>query len=158
MIKVARVTNDFDERAAIGLTNEAKTAIESAEWILTDAEPVFEYENNKVTDSRSGTFVLLLGPRDRKASKLIRNKNLKLKLEDVWSEAECETLTDLMPEVRVKINKSTVWGSSDEGSKYVQMHLTLHASLIDENGEVVTPSKLIAMYDESNDDELPFEN
>lgn len=158
MIKVARVTNDFDERAAIGLTNEAKTAIESAEWILTDAEPVFEYENNKVTDSRAGTSVLLLGPRDRKASKLIRNKNLKLKLEDVWSEAECETLTDLMPEVRVKINKSTVWGSSDEGSKYVQMHLTLHASLIDENGEVVTPSKLIAMYDESNDDELPFEN
>lgn len=155
---MARVTNDFDERAAIGLTNEAKTAIESAEWILTDAEPVFEYENNKVTDSRAGTSVLLLGPRDRKASKLIRNKNLKLKLEDVWSEAECETLTDLMPEVRVKINKSTVWGSSDEGSKYVQMHLTLHASLIDENGEVVTPSKLIAMYDESNDDELPFEN
>lgn len=155
---MARVTNDFDERAAIGLTNEAKTAIESAEWILTDAEPVFEYENNKVTDSRAGTSVLLLGPRDRKASKLIRNKNLKLKLEDVWSEAECETLTDLMPEVRVKINKSTVWGSSDEGSKYVQMHLTLRASLIDENGEVVTPSKLIAMYDESNDDELPFEN
>lgn len=155
---MARVTNDFDERAAIGLTNEAKTAIESAEWILTDAEPVFEYENNKVTDSRAGTSVLLLGPRDRKASKLIRNKNLKLKLEDVWSESECETLTDLMPEVRVKINKSTVWGSSDEGSKYVQMHLTLHASLIDENGEVVTPSKLIAMYDESNDDELPFEN
>ena len=155
---MARVTNDFDERAAIGLTNEAKTAIESAEWILTDAEPVFEYENNKVTDSRAGTSVLSLGPRDRKASKLIRNKNLKLKLEDVWSEAECETLTDLMPEVRVKINKSTVWGSSDEGSKYVQMHLTLHASLIDENGEVVTPSKLIAMYDESNDDELPFEN
>lgn len=155
---MARVTNDFDERVAIGLTNEAKTAIESAEWILTDAEPVFEYENNKVTDSRAGTSVLLLGPRDRKASKLIRNKNLKLKLEDVWSEAECETLTDLMPEVRVKINKSTVWGSSDEGSKYVQMHLTLHASLIDENGEVVTPSKLIAMYDESNDDELPFEN
>ena len=53
---MARVTNDFDERAAIGLTNEAKTAIESAEWILTDAEPVFEYENNKVTDSRAGTL------------------------------------------------------------------------------------------------------
>lgn len=155
---MARVTNDFDERAAIGLTNEAKVAIESAEWVLTDAEPVYEYENNKVTDSRAGTSVLLLGPRSRKASKLIRNKNLKLKLEDVWSEAECETLTDLMPEVRVKINKSTVWGSSDEGSKYVQMHLTLHASLIDENGEVVTPSKLIKLYDESNDDELPFEN
>jgi|SRR5699024_2565752 len=157
---MARVNNDFDERAAVGLTSEAKTAIESAEWVLTDAEPVFEYVDNKVTSSRAGTSVLLLGPRDRKVSKLVRNKNLKLRIEDVWDEKDCETLTDLMPEVRVKINKSTVWGSSSEGSTYTQIHLTLYASLIDENGEVVTPSKLIKMYDDesNNDDELPFEN
>ena len=157
---MARVNNDFDERAAIGLTHDAKAAIENSVWTLTDAEPTFEYDKQgNITTSRAGTVVLVLGPRDRKASKLIRNKNLKLRLEEVWDEKDCETLTELMPEVRVKINKSTVWGSSNEGSTYAQIHLTLYASLIDENGEVVTPSKLIKMYDdESNDDELPFDN
>lgn len=146
---MARVSNDFDVRAAMGLTGAAQSTIEEAEWVVLDAQPDYKYENvtdedgatvSKKTDSRSGTTVLLGGP--RKGDSLVKNKNLTVKLDKIWTEAECNAAVDVSPVVHVKVDKAVVWGSSTKGSTYVNLNLSIHATLIDENGQEFDPANV----------------
>lgn len=146
---MARVSNDLDVRQAMGLTAEAQQAIEGASWVVLEAKPDYKYEevtdengktSNKKTDTIAGTTILLGGP--RKGDKLIRNKNMTVKLDDIWTEDDCNLVNDEMPEVQVKINRATVWGKSDKNSTYVAINLSIHAQLIDEDGQVFDPRNI----------------
>lgn len=146
---MARVSNDLDVREAMGLKAEAQQAIEGAKWVVLDSAPDFAYkkstdsDGNEVsekTDTQNGTTVLLGGP--RKGDKLVRNKEMKVKLDDVWTEEECRLVNEEAPELRVKITRAVIWGSTKKDSTFVSLNLSLHAELIDENGEVFDPRNL----------------
>lgn len=146
---MARVSNDFDVRAAMGLTGVAQSAIEEVEWVILDAKPDYKYEKvtgedgttvSKKTDSQSGTTVLLGGP--RKGDSLVKNKNLTVKLDKIWTEDERNAAVDVAPVVHVKVDKSVVWGSSAKESTYVNLNLSIHATLIDENGQEFDPANV----------------
>ena len=146
---MARVSNDLDVRQAMGLTSEAQQVIEGASWVILEAKPDYKYEevtdengkkHNKKTDTVAGTTILLGGP--RKGDKLIRNKNMTVKLDQIWKEDDCNLVNDAMPEVRVKINRAVVWGKSEVGSKFVAINLSIHAELIDEDGQEFDPRNI----------------
>lgn len=154
---MARVSNEMDVRQAMGLTGAAQQAIESASWVVLDAAADYKYEDltddngdkvydkhgnvvSKKTDSQAGTTVLLGGP--RKGDDLIRNKQMKVKLDDMWTEDQCNLVAEVGPEVQVKIERAVVWGSSRKDSTFVSLNLSLHAKLIDENGEAFDPRKI----------------
>lgn len=146
---MARVSNDLDVRQAMGLTGEAQQVIEGASWVILNAKPDYKYEevtdengkkHNKKTDTIAGTTILLGGP--RKGDKLIRNKNLTVKLDQIWKEDDCNSVNDAMPEVRVKINRAVVWGKSEKESTFVAINLSIHAQLIDEDGQEFDPRNI----------------
>lgn len=146
---MARVSNELDVREAMGLTGEAQKAIEEASWVILDCAPDFKYEKveddegkkvNKKTDSQAGVTVLLGGP--RKGDKLVRNKEMKVKIDDLWTEDVCDLVSDEMPEVRVSITRAVVWVPKGQNPNFLKADLSIHAKLIDEDGQVFDPRNL----------------
>lgn len=149
MILMARVSNSINLRDVVGLTGDAQNAIESASWVVLDAAPDYAYsksvdengqEVNKRTDTINGTTVLLGGP--RKGDKLVRNREMKVKIADVWTPDDCQKVVDYAPEVRVKVTRAVVWGNSAKNSTFVSINLSIHAELLDEDGQYFKPDSL----------------
>lgn len=137
---MAKVSNELDVREAMGLTGDAQKTIEDAEWVILDCAPDFKYVDGKKTDSQSGTTVLLGGPRS--GDKLVRNKEMKVKLDEVWTEDDCKKVIDEAPEVKVHVTRAVVWGSSKMNTEFVKIDLSIHASLITLEGEFFNPKDL----------------
>lgn len=140
---MARVSNEVELNEFIGLSAEGFDMIESVDWIITDVGQDFEYEKDasgkKVkTDTVKGCSLMVLGP--RKGPKAVRNKALKVKVEELWTLEECEQIAEMQPEVKMKIIKTVPWIS---GTTYPQINLSITVKLTNsETGELFDVSNM----------------
>ena len=142
---MARVSNEISVRDAVGLSSEAQKAFEQADWFISDAGSDFLYkagENGSQvrTDQIVGATVLLSGPRTKTTPDFVKNKELKVKVDDAWNENDCQNA--IGQTVRLKVKKATVYGNSQKDSTYVDIRLSLHVKLLTENGDVFDPRRV----------------
>lgn len=118
------VNSEIKNKDLLGINAEMKELMESAEWDVADISQQFAYEDNKRTDSQTGTQWLLIGP--RRGDKRIRNKTLKVTSDELISQSLIDTYLNAGCAVKLSdLDVANTWGKTDKGSTYASVNIKI---------------------------------